>query len=569
MYVLGISCYAHESSAALLKDGEIRWLIEEERLNRERHTWKFPKMAINYCLEKERIRFSDISNVAFFWKPIDELTGNIHHLLKFFPQSLNLINAGSAAKEIRLLQRIFRKQTIGFTLQKEFGLKFPPAVQFYEHHLCHAASAFLVSPFQDSAILTIDGRGESTTTMMAVGHGKKIKKILELHVPHSLGHLYAAITSYLGFKPFFDEWKVMGMSAYGKATYVSLFEDIVKLLPNGEFRLDLSYFSFHTHGQKHWISSKFIEDFGPPRLADMPYEQRHFDIAYGLQKMIEKTGVHLANALYERTRLDSICLAGGVVLNCLMNKKIIEETPFKNFFFQPISNDAGTSMGAGLLAYHKTSKAATKQMFDSIYLGPEFSDSEIEKVLLKQGVKYQRSSDICKDTAAHIAQGKIVGWFQGRMEAGPRALGCRSIAADPTRLDMKDKINSLVKKREFFRPFAPSILEEKVDQYFIMPKQQLSPYMILIGDVRPDKISVIPAVTHADHTARVHTVNRSANPIYWQLISEFEKITGVPVLLNTSFNEQEPIVCTPENAVNCFQRTAFDVLTIGNFIVQK
>jgi carbamoyltransferase len=569
MYILGLSSYSHEASCSLIKDGEIRFVIEEERLNREKHTWKYPARAIAQCLASEGITIADIDHVTFFWKPRLEILGNVRHVLKFFPQSLNLITASSGGGEHAVLSRLRLQKNIGRKIAQQFNLKKVPMVRFIEHHLAHAASAYFVSPFQEAAILTIDGRGESTSTMMSKGNGNRIEKLVEMAAPHSLGHLYAAVTDYLGFTPFFDEWKVMGMSAYGKDTYLSAFAKTVELLPDGRYQLNLDYFSFHTHGSSCWVSDLFIRTFGSKRLKSEGYDQCHFDMAYALQKTVERAGVHLARGIWERTKSDNLCITGGVALNCLMNKKIIEETPFKNFFIQPIANDAGTSLGSALYYYHQILKHPRKEIFDSPYLGMEFSNEDIEPVLKQKGVTYIKSGNIARDTAQHIAKGQIVGWFQGRMEAGPRALGHRSIVVDPTDSTMKDRLNARVKKREMFRPFAPSVLEEKASEYFIMPKNQPSPYMILIADVKENKKSALPSITHLDGTARVHTVSKRTAPEYWQLIAEFEKIKGVPVLLNTSFNENEPIVATPEDAINCFLRTELDVLAIGDFLAIK
>ncbi len=569
MNILGISSYAHEASAALIVDGHIVSLIEEERLNREKHTWKFPRQAIAMCLKEAKLTLQDIDHFTFFWVPSKEFSGNLSHFIKYLPESLNLFKTSSGSEDLNFRQRIRLMENVGDEIKRSFGLSVTPKVHFIEHHLAHAASAFFVSEFEEAAILTMDGRGESTTTLLSVGRGNKIEKLKEVSVPHSLGHLYAAVTAYLGFKPFFDEWKVMGMSAYGKDTYVNIFDDMVQLLSDGTYRLNLKYFKFHTYGQSKWVSDAFIDVLGPARKPNDPYEQKHYDVAYGLQKMIEKAGVHLAHHLYERTKLPNLCMTGGVVLNCLMNKKIVEQTPFKNFFFQPIANDAGTSLGSALYLYHQILEKPRQFVFDSVYLGPDFSSSAVEEVLKKAGVRYKRCDNIAQATAPHIAQGKIVGWFQGKMEAGPRALGNRSIVVSPCDAAMKDRLNARVKKREHFRPFAPSVLEEKANEYFILPKGQKSPYMILIADVKEDKTKVIPAVTHADGTARVHTVSRTTNPRYWELIHEFEKLTGVAVVVNTSFNENEPIVCTPEDAVKCFLRTEFDVLAIGDFLIQK
>lgn len=569
MNILGISSFAHEAACALIKDGLLVAVVEQERLNREKHTWKFPKEAIQSCLDIGQISIEDVDHFTFFWQPNKEFTGNLFHVLKFLPQSLNLLKSTSGSEALTFKQRYRQMMDVGLHIRQEFGLSKTPKVHFIEHHLAHAASAFFISPYEEAAILTMDGRGEATSTLLAVGKGNKIQKIKEIKVPHSLGHLYAAVTYHLGFKPFFDEWKVMGMSAYGKPTYANAFEDIVELLPNGEYRLNLKYFQFHTYGQSKWLSERFYEIFGPKREKNADYDQRHYDIAFGLQRVIEKAGVHLAKHLHQMTGLNNLCMTGGVVLNCLMNKRIVEETLFKNFFFQPIANDAGTSLGSAYYLYHQILGKERAQVFDSIYLGPEYTDEAIEKMLKGNDVHFRRSESIAKDAAKCISQGKIVGWFQSRMEAGPRALGSRSIVASPLHPAMKDRLNERVKRREGFRPFAPSVLEEKVHEYFMMPKGQLSPYMILVGDVMEEKKKVIPAVTHADGTARVHTVNYRTNPLYWQLIYEFEKLTGVAVILNTSFNENEPIVCTPQEALNCFLRTDFDVLAIGNYLVEK
>ncbi|NUM87720.1 MAG: carbamoyl transferase [Bdellovibrionales bacterium] len=569
MYILGLSSYSHESSAALLKDGQLIALGEEERFNREKHTSKFPEGAIRYCLQQAGITIDQVDAFTFFWKPVRELTGNLSHVAKFFPKSLGLLAAPSGGEDYSFTQRVMAMQNVGRDLQARFGLATQPKVHFVEHHLCHAASAFYPSPFEEAAILTIDGRGESTSTMMSVGRGTRIEKLREIKVPHSIGHLYASLTNYLGFRPFHDEWKVMGMSAYGKPTFVKDFEDVVQLTSEGGYRLNLDYFSFHVKGQSQWLSEKFLGKFGPRREPKGEYTQHYYDIAYALQKLVERVGVHLANDLHEKTGLPDLCMTGGVALNCLMNREVVRQTRFKNFFFQPIANDAGTSFGSALYHYHQSCGRPRNFRFNSVYWGPEYSNDEIEPVLKEKGVTYRRSSNIAADTATEIAAGKIVGWFQGRMECGPRALGNRSITVDPTRAEMKDRLNARVKRREGFRPFAPSVIKERWREFFEIPKDQESPYMILIGDVKKGMESKIPAVTHADGTARVHTVDRDINPRYWDLINEFGKITGVPVLINTSFNENEPIVCTPEHAVNCFLRTEFDVLAIGDFLVTK
>lgn len=569
MYILGISSYGHESSSALLKDGILCAHAEEERFNREKHTARFPVQAIRFCLDQAGISMDEVSTVAFYWQPTKELKDNFSHFFRHFPASLNLLRGPSGSKEMSFFFRILSMRNIGRALQENFKMAQAAKVVFVEHHLAHAASAFFVSPFGESAILTLDGRGESTSTLLAMGKENKIEKLREISVPHSLGHLYAAVTDYLGFTPFFDEWKVMGLSAYGKNTYERDFADLMRFDADGLYELDLDYFSFHTHGRARWVSEKFLKKFGPRREKNSALSQRHYDIAFALQRLVEKAGVNLANHLFKLTGCPNLCLTGGVALNCLMNSEVVAKTPFKEFFFQPIANDAGASYGAALFHYHQTLNQPRKEIFGGVYLGPEFSNEQIETELKRHKVSYRKSDRIEADAARHIADGKIVGWFQGRMESGPRALGNRSITVDPTRPEMKDKLNALVKRREAFRPFAPSVLEERAEQYFSLPKNQYSPYMILMGRVKPGMVGKIPAVTHVDGSARVQTVSKKSNPRYWNLISEFEKISGVPVLLNTSFNENEPIVCTPDHAIACFLRTEFDVLAIGDFLVTK
>ena len=569
MYVLGLGSYAHQASCALIKDGVIVAMAEEERFNREKHSSRYPEHAIAYCLDAAGIAIQDVDHVTFFEQPLRDILDNVGYMVRYFPGSLNLLRAPSAGSEAGRFACLREMLNIGKAIQRQFNLNRPVKVQFIEHHPAHAASAFYVSPFSKAAILTIDGRGESATTLLAVGEGKRIRKLSEVKVPHSLGLLYAAVTDYLGFKMFFDEWKVMGLSAYGHERYCRGFDELIDLLDDGGFRLNLEYFTFHTHGSNRWLSDKFYRIFGPKMPRADAFDQHAADIALALQRVVEKAGVHLANHLYKIANSENLCMAGGVILNCLMNARIIEHTPFKNFYIQPIADDAGAALGSALYLYHQVLGRERAFELNHVYWGPSFSNEAIEATLHAKGVHYRFSDNIARETAVEIAQGKIVGWFQGRMESGPRALGNRSIIADPTSPDMKNRLNARVKRREAFRPFAPSVLEECVHEYFVMPKGQLSPYMILTGIVRPQKRCVIPAVTHVDNTARVHTVSRAINPTYWQLIHEFEKLKGVPVLLNTSFNENEPIVCTPEDALNCFFGNDLDVLAIGDFLVRK
>lgn len=568
MVILGLSAYAHEASACVLRDGIPVALVEEERVNRQKHTWCFPEGAIIEVLRIAGASVEDIDIVTFFFRPWNELKGNLRHFVLNLPRSARLLSQRNGRDDLPFFER-FRSMTgLRRHLRETFpGIRPSVTVQYIEHHLAHAASCFHISPFDRAAILTVDGRGEDVTALAAVGEGNRIEKRREWLVPHSLGHLYAAVTDFLGFKPFFDEWKVMGLSAYGTERRCGAFKEIVACTSDGGFSVDLDYFRFQTDGRDNWTSRKFQDSFGAPRLPHEDLDQRHCDIACALQRRIEEVGVHMATHLRAQTRLNSLVMAGGVVLNCLMNRKIVEDSGFKNFFFQPVANDAGTSMGSALYYHHAVLDRPRTFTFQSSYLGPEYTDVEIEAVLKASSVRYERSPNIAARCAALIAEGMVVGWFQGRMECGPRALGNRSIVADPRRADMKDILNARVKKREWFRPFAPAVLAEKAGAYFRLPAD--SPYMILVGDVLDEMKDRIPAVTHKDGTARVQTVHRSTNPLFWELISEFEAITGIGVVLNTSFNENEPIVMTPSHAIDCFLRTEFDALGIGNFLVRK
>lgn len=569
MYILGLSGFAHESACALIRDGEIRCLLEEERFTRNKHTWEFPRNAIQECLRHEGITFADVQHITFFWQPLREILGNASHMLRYFPRSLHLLTSPSGSNDLRFIPRICRMLSLRSEIRRCFSLTKVPPLTCIEHHLCHAASAFLASPFREAAILTLDGRGEAATTLMAHGNGSRIQKIGEIALPHSLGLLYAAVTAHLGFQPYCDEWKVMGMSAYGTNALKKDFEAVVRVTDCGELRLNLNYFSFHVRGRRQWVTNAFVAKFGPPRRADQPYAQRHFDLALALQRSVENAGVSLARHLRNMTRLDDLCMTGGVVLNCLMNKKIAEQAGFRNIFFFPIANDAGTSAGSALYFYHHVLGRARHFVFHTAALGNEFSNDEIEKTLKARNVRYHKTDSISCEAARCIADGKVVGWFQGRMEAGPRALGYRSILADPRCAAMKERLNGQVKKREFFRPFAPSVLKEKAAEYFIIQPGLLYDYMIVAADVREDKKAMIPAVTHVDGTSRVHAVDKAENPLYWELIREFEKLTGIPVVLNTSFNENEPIICTPEQSLDCLLRTDLDALAIGDFMITK
>jgi carbamoyltransferase len=442
------------------------------------------------------------------------------------------------------------------------------------------ASCFFVSPFDRAAILSIDGFGDFVSTMWGLGDNNHIEVLGHIEYPHSAGAVYTATSQYLGFTKYGDEGKVMGLAPYGQPRYLSEFRDIIRTENGGGFKLNLEYFLHHSEGvEMTWdegsptigrmFSEKFVESFGPSRSATEPVTSKQEDIAASLQARIEEVGFHILHQLYEKTKLDRLCLAGGVALNSVMNGKILLHTPFKEIFVQPAAGDSGTAVGVCYYIHNMILRQPRSFVMKHAYTGPEFNEKQIETVLGESSLVYRKLSDseLTKAAAQAIADGKIVGWFQGRMEFGPRALGNRSIVVDPRRSEMKDILNARIKKREPFRPFAPSVLEERVADYF--EQSHPSPTMLMVYQVREDKRSVIPAVTHIDGSGRLQTVSRETNARYYQLISDFEALTNVPVVLNTSFNEDEPIVCTPQEAVNCFQRTRMDVLFLGNYMVQR
>ncbi len=565
-YILGLNCFTHDSAVALLKDGIPIFACEEERLSREKHTKKFPKLAIDYALKKEGISLSDIQYVSFFFDYKLASVNFIKYILRYFPQSMIFIlgDRPSIIKDV---------VTINQRLKQEFSREhFNKSHEFFplKHHECHAASSFFPSPFEEAAVLSVDGWGELTSTWLGHGKGNKIKALSVDNFPHSLGSFYATFTDYLGFQMLSDEYKVMGLASYGKPKYINEFKELIRFKKNGKIELNLKYFSFWKKNwtETEWYSPKLLELLGPRRNEEDETTERHMNIAATVQYMTEEAVIHIANDLYRRTQSPNLAYAGGVALNCVANRKILERTPFKNIFIQPASNDAGTSLGSALYCYHMILNQPRKYEMDHCYLGGEFGERDIQVAISQSTLKSTRSASIAKETAHLLSQGKIIGWYQGKMEFGPRALGNRSILADPRRAEMKEIINAKVKFREPFRPFAPSVLQEKSNDYFI--DSQYSPFMLLVAHVREAKKSIIPAVTHVDGTARVQTVSQTQNPRYYDLISEFEKETGVPVLLNTSFNVKgEPIVFSPNDAIRCFLKTDLDYLILGDYILSR
>ena len=562
MYILGVGTgFVHDGSAALIKDGEIIAAVEEERFDRVKHGIGYPYHAINYCLEEGRIRFEDVDYIAFNFKPFkkyrEDLWLNLKAMFHGFKSIKYSIYLGTTAIYPYL-----------FTLKEAEKIRIETngkkRVQFIEHHLCHAASCFYPSPFEEAAILTIDNKGEGISASYNVGRGRRIELIKEIRLPHSLGMLYLAFTFYLGFESG-DEYKVMGLASYGEAEYYDVLKDILQITPGGGFRINPGYFDYVPEGI---FSEKFYKRLGRPRQSGEEIEQRHINIASSLQRRLEDVALSMVRWLHQKTKSRNLCLAGGVTLNSVMNGVIEKRGPFDNIFVQPAASDIGTSLGAALELYFNRCKNPVRVPMEHAYWGSGYTDGEIEDALKLAKLKYKRVKNVASETAKLIADGYIVGWFQDRMEWGPRALGSRSILADPRQKEMKDVVNKWVKHREDFRPFAPSVLEERCHEYFDC--NHPSPFMLFVHDVLETKKDEVQAITHVDGTARVHTVNRDTHPLYYELIQEFEKLTGVPVVLNTSFNIMgEPIVRTPSEAIRCFYGTGMDYLVIGPYLISK
>lgn len=558
MNILGVNCFSHDTSAALLTDGEIIAFAEEERFNRDKHTKAFPFTAIEYCLKEGGIEADEIDYVAFPFKPWLDFKRGFKDFRRH-PSSYKRFG-GQAFFDYKLS----RKANI---FKKHFDYK--GKIIFVGHHQAHAASSYFVSPFKEAAILSIDRGGDYISTMMAKAQSNEINEIKHIYNPHSLGSVYSCITNFLGFKPNGGEGKVMGLAPYGNDCLCEQFDEIVKP-KHGYFNVDLSYFKYHRRGG-YEVSKKFKKLFGDPREPESEMTAHYQNIAFAVQQLTEERAVDLAKWLWEETKKPNLCIAGGLGLNSVMNQKIIDNTPFERIFIQPSANDGGISLGAALYVWHVMFKNYKRHAIDMVfnpYLGPKYSNLQIKKVLDDRHLKYRQVRDPAKTAARLLAKNKLIGWFQGRMEAGPRALGNRSILANTCNKETKDILNKRVKFRESFRPFAPSVKEEAGDEYF--KNYQPTPYMLLVQEIYDYKQNEIPAVTHVDGTGRLQTVSKELNPLYWKLIDEFEKLTGVPVVLNTSFNIRgEPIVCNPKDAVNCFAGTGLDALIIGDYLVEK
>ena len=591
-YILGISAFYHDSAAALISDGDIIAAAQEERFTRIKHDSSFPINSIRYLLDECKINLTEIDYIVFYDKPFLKFERLLETYVAFAPKGFISF---SKSMPIWLREKLFLKNIILRQIKKINNKFNKKNLLFTEHHLSHAASAFYPSPFNEAVILTIDGVGEWSTTSVAIGKGRDIKIEKEIHFPHSLGLLYSAFTYYIGFKVNSGEYKLMGLAPYGKPKYKQMIlEKIINVKDDGSFWLDQSYFDYTT-GLK-MISDKFINLFGQP--ARKPNEDKisqfHMDIAASIQYVIEEIVLKITKNLSEKYEIKNLCLAGGVALNCVVNGKILKQKLFNKIWIQPASDDAGGALGSALLVwYYKLKKTREIKSNDSMkgsYLGPSFEQSVIEKELSKVGAKYKSLSDdeITSIAAQKIYDGKAIGWFQGRMEFGPRALGNRSIIADPRSVMTQKNLNLKIKFRESFRPFAPSIIRENISEWFELNAD--SPYMLIVSEVKKNKLiklsveeknisgleklhikrSIIPAVTHIDNSARIQTVHKETNIKYYTLIKKFRDLSGYPLIVNTSFNVRgEPIVCTPTDAYRCYMGTNLDILIIGNCYLEK
>ncbi len=628
MYILGINAYHGDAAAALIKDGRIVAAVEEERFNRIKHCAGFPTESVKYCLRVAGIEIDAVDHVGISRDP----SAHLHKKVLFAAtraareivgsrqtaggrrqeadggrqEAATITEAADAllrgtSPTVRegstengngrgvlrqvadRLRNAARIRDLKDEILKALGTS--PSnlhAQFHniEHHRAHLASSFFVSPFARAALLSIDGFGDFVSTMWAAGEGNSIEVLGQVEYPHSTGIVYTATTQFLGFPHYGDEGKVMGLAPHGTPRFIEQFRDLIRTEDHGEFSLNLDYFRHHAEGvEMTWdngsprigkiFSDEFARTFGAPRGPGEPLTERDRDIAASLQLRLEEVAFHILNHLHERTGLTDLGLSGGVAYNSVMNGKILLNTPFQRVFVQPAAGDSGTALGVCYQIWNQLLRQPRGEVMEAAYTGPEFSDAEIRVELERSGLSYEAMSDqdVTRRAARDIADGLVVGWFQGRMEFGPRALGNRSIVVDPRRAEMKDVLNTRIKKRESFRPFAPSILEEFVGEYF--EQTHPAPTMLMVYQVNRERRALIPAVTHVDGSGRLQTVSKKTNPRYYQLISDFHELSGVPVVLNTSFNENEPIVCTPREAIDCFVKTRMDVLYLGNCVVRR
>ena len=590
MYILGISAYYHDSAACLVRDGEVVAAAQEERFTRKKHDQRFPSAAVEFCLRHAGVTPAEVDYVAFYDKPLLKFERLLETYIDYAPRGL---------RSFLLAMPLWLREKIWIREQVAAQADYRGKVLFTEHHESHAASAFFPSPFESAAVLTMDGVGEWATSSYGHGRGNELHLLKELHFPHSLGLLYSAFTYYTGFKVNSGEYKVMGLAPYGEPRFVqTILDELVDLRDDGSLRLNMKYFNF-AHGLT-MTNDAFDRLFGaPPRTPESELTQREMDLARSVQEVTEEAMLRMARHAHQETGERNLCLAGGVALNCVGNGRILRESPFENVWIQPAAGDAGGSVGAALSVWYqylgneRDVKRVCRGHADGMrgaYLGPAYTNDEIQAFLETTGARFRRieHDELAATVAQLLAEGKVVGWFEGRMEFGPRALGARSILGDPRSPRMQSQMNLKIKFRESFRPFAPSVLRERVADYFELDAD--SPYLLLVAPVRKglrvaadetenelfgiDKLNVprstIPAVTHVDYSARVQTVRREDNPLYYDLLAAFERLTGCAVVVNTSFNVRgEPIVCTPEQAFTCFMRTEMDSLVIGDYVLEK
>ncbi len=591
MRILGISCYYHDAAAALLVDGQLVAAAEEERFSRIKHDFNFPSNAIQFCLREGGVAGADLDYVVFFEKPFRKLDRILASVLETYPQSWKVFRES-------MINWMLDKLWVASTLQSELGVA-REKILFSDHHLSHAASAFLCSPFEEAAILTVDGVGEWTTTACGVGRGTQIHFSKKIEFPHSLGLLYSAFTAFLGFEVNEGEYKVMGMAPYGTPRYVDKVWKVVEQNPDGSFALNMDYFCFQ-HSTDRMFNRRFAELFGEPRPPNMPFftestgypryfgekpadyvtqcrvNEHYADIAASIQRVTEDLLVGMAKSLQKETGLKKLCMAGGVGLNSVANSRILRESGFEELYIQPAAGDSGGALGAALWAYHSILGKPRSFCMEHAYWGQEYGASEIQSFLESENIPHRQArntDELLDGVTEYLTRGKVVGWYQGRFEWGPRALGNRSILADPRNPAMKDIVNAKIKFREPYRPFAPSVAAESATKYFEMDgaaRQYPARYMLYVMPVKPEHHATLPAVTHVDGTARVQIVLREHNPLYYGLIERFGRATGVPVVLNTSFNLRgEPIVTTPANAYSTFSRSEMDCLVLGQFLIEK
>jgi carbamoyltransferase len=574
MLILGLNMFHADASAAIVLDGEVKFAVAEERLNRRKHFGGFPALAIKACLDAVGASISDVDHVAVGQDSDANLAKKVQYALANPSKVLNFIRLRRRKEAMRDLRSLVANALDADPVRLRFQ------EHHLEHHIAHIASAYYCSPWEKAAGFSYDGSGDFVSTMTARCEGNNIEVLHRVFLPHSLGSLYTMICEFIGYTQYGDEGKVMGLAPYGRDTYCEEVDKIVKLEDHG-FRLDLSYFKSLGSNQgmqvlpdgtvrlaRHF-SDRMVKLHGEPRQPHTEINQRDMDLAFALQQRFEEVFFHLLNQLHRQVPVDDLAMAGGCALNSVANGKIFDRTPFRRTYIQPAAGDEGLAIGAALHTYHSVLGQPRCHAIASSYLGPEFSDSRIQSALQRAGLQYQKMdrATLLDAVAEEIANGKVIGWFQGRMEWGPRALGNRSIVAHPGLPDMKDILNARIKHREWFRPFAPSILAEYQHEYF--EHDHPSPFMLHVFKIRPEKRKQLCAVNHVDDTGRLQTVTREENPTYYDLISAFHRKTGIPVVLNTSFNENEPIVCTPEEAIDCFQRTHMDVLAIGPFMVLR